>query len=202
MRFMLAKSPAIRLQIRNATNDGMLQIQNTRVIFNWLKKEGQAYPRYPAIRQAFADRFRQFCRFLEEESLGLPQPNQWELTYLNHIPQGSVWKAVEDWTFFQPFGPVSQVPGTTRLESRSGNWHFVIGENAGRLHISWQHGRKDDGQEMIVLNLTARGPLPGSATDFNGVLSGLDLGHVAIVRSFAALIPDADKYWGQKHANG
>ena len=106
-------------------------------------------------------------------------------------PRELVWKAytepehITQWML----GPADWTMPVCELELRPG----------ARYRFGW---RKDDGQEMIVLNLTARGPLPGSATDFNGVLSGLDLGHVAIVRSFAALIPDADKYWGQKHANG
>jgi uncharacterized protein (TIGR04255 family) len=202
LRFMLLKSPLVRLQVRNASDDGMIQIQNGRLIYNWLKKKGKPYPRYDKIRESFADTFQQFRAFLASEQLGEIKANQWEITYLNHIPQNTVWKSLKDWHFFRPLGSLDGIEGLVKLDNVSEKRRYVIGENRGRLHVSWHHGKKEDRQELIVLNLTARGPLLGEKTNIDEVLDGLDLGRSAIVTSFSAFMADeANQYWGLKHAS-
>jgi hypothetical protein len=124
-------------------------------------------------------------------------------TYLNHIPKGTVWNAPGDWDFFRPLGGVPTIEELIQGESFVGEWHFIIPEQRGRLHVHWQHGRKSEPkeEEVIVLTLTARGPLDRSKTDLHAVIERLDLGRETIVRSFKAFMTDeANKYCGLKHA--
>jgi hypothetical protein len=92
-------------------------------------------------------------------------------------------------------------------ESFSGEWHFVIPGQRGRLHINWHHGQSPPrgkaseapAVESIRLNLTARGPIPPSERSGDALLDGLNLGHETIVRSFAGLMSEpANRLWGLK----
>lgn len=200
---MLSEDPSTRLQIKNKNGDRMIQVQNGRLHFNWLQQPGRAYPRYETVRDGFLEAWRKFTAFLGEEKLGDLRPNQWEVTYLNHIPKGTVWRTPEDWGFFRPLNGASTVAGIAQGESFGGIWHFVIPEQRGRLHVEWQHGVQPGPgkEEMVVLTLTARGPLEVGSAEIRTILAGLNLGREAIVRSFAKLMTnEANKYWGLKHA--
>ncbi len=203
VQVQLTQVPSSRLQIRNKDGDRMIQLQNGRLHFNWLGEAGGRYPRYKNVREGFAWGLERFAEFLGQENLGDVRPNQWEVTYLNQIPKGTVWNAPDDWGFFGPLGTVPTVEGVADGESFTGEWHFVIPDQRGRLHVQWQHTMKPDPekQEIIVLTLTARGPLQQN-DDAQAILAGLDLGRETIVRSFKAFMNDAaNKYWGLKDAS-
>jgi uncharacterized protein (TIGR04255 family) len=188
-----------RLQIRNEQDDRMVQLQNGRLIYNWLRKTD--YPGYPKVCEGFASVLERFIRFIADENLGPFQPNQWEITYLNHIPKETVWRTPDDWGFFKPLGAIPSLPGLIEGESFGGNWKFRIPGKRGRLHIQWQHAREEHDREIIVLNLTARGPVSEQDNPIPEVLKGLDLGRRTIVCSFAELMSKAaNDYWGLKHA--
>jgi len=114
-------------------NDGrMIQIQPTRFHYNWNRVGGE-YPRYRKVLEEFDRHFGSFCRFVAEAKLGEVVPNQWELTYIDSIPQGALWNTPADWHevlpgLFSPPGPV----GSSRLESVGGEWHFEIPPQRGR----------------------------------------------------------------------
>ena len=207
LQIQVTQDPASRLRIKNKAGDRMIQVQNGRVHSNWIGEEGIPYPRYPRVREAFADVMRRFLEFLAQEKLGDFRPNQWEVTYVNQIPKGTVWNTPSDWSFFRPLGAVPSVPEIVEGESFNGEWHFVIPEQRGRLHVQWQHAVKPDPEkehdEFIRLTLTARGPLQQSEDVSETVLDGLNLGREVIVRSFRDFMSDeANTYWGLKHVNG
>ncbi len=195
-----------RIQIKNAAGDRMLQLQNGRLHFNWLGGTGTQYPRYEAVRKGFATSYEWLDAFIREGKLGELRANQWEVTYINQIPQGSVWQTVDDWKFFLPLRGVPTVDGTIVGEDFEGQWHFVIPPQRGRLHIQWQHALSalpdKPEQEIVQMTLTARGPLAGDVEGFQAVLDGLDLGREAIVKAFEALMSkEANQRWGLTNAN-
>lgn len=199
----VTQDPSVRLQIKNKDGDRMIQVQNGRLHFNWLGQAGGQYLRYENVRGGFLWILQRFIKFVGPEKMGDFRPNQWEVTYVNHIPKGTVWNTPNDWGFFRPLGAVPTVEDLVQGESFSGEWHFVIPEQRGRLHVQWQHGQKSEpeGQEIIVLMLTARGPVAKSEDARQAILDGLDRGHETIVRSFAAFMSRAaNDYWGLKHA--
>jgi uncharacterized protein (TIGR04255 family) len=198
----LMQIPTSRLQVKNKDGDRMIQVQNGRLHFNWLGQTGKEYPRYESVREGFAQALQQLVEFLSQEKLGDFRPNQWEVTYLNHIPRGTVWNTPADWGFFRPLGPLPTIEGVAQGEGFSGEWHFVIPDQRGRLHVQWQHALRPEPQkqEIIVLTLTARGPVPQNSQQ--AILGELDLGRETIVRSFENLMSnEANKYWGLKHAD-
>jgi uncharacterized protein (TIGR04255 family) len=201
-----------RIQIKNSTGDRMIQVQNGRLHYNWLGGQEQIYPRYEQIREGFSVTINQFLEFVAQEQLGDVRPNQWEVTYVNEIPKGTVWNSPTDWTFFLPLGSFAVGTELLRSEAFSGSWKFVIGEQRGRLHVDWQHALRtrpeDESQEIIRLTLTARGAIERNkesqpAEALPQVFEGLDLGRDSIVHAFVTLMSQsANQYWGLHHARG
>ena len=71
------------------TVDGtqLIQIQRDRFAFNWRKLDtDRQYPHYDQVRDDFVRQLEKFLGFLREEGLEDPNPDQVELTYVNHIP--------------------------------------------------------------------------------------------------------------------
>jgi uncharacterized protein (TIGR04255 family) len=201
IQFQVLTTVPVRIQVENKDRDRLIQAQNGRLMFNWLGIKGATYPHYERVREGFVRVYEEFMRFLRTEGLGQLRPDQWEVTYLNHIPKGTVWNSPADWRFFKPLTSVPTIEGLIQGESFSGEWHFVIPENRGRLHANWQHSKREvpKEEEVVVLNLTARGPLEPESADLADVVTGLNLGHETIVRSFRELTSrDANDYWGLK----
>jgi uncharacterized protein (TIGR04255 family) len=196
----LTQDPTFRVQIKNKQGDRMIQVQNGRFHLNWLGEGGGKYPKYEKVRAEFESYVRRFIAFVKAENVGEFRANQWEVTYLNHIPKGTVWNTPSDWSFFQPLDRTQSLPGLIQSEGFDGEWHYVIPPERGRLHVQWQHGIKSGAEEheIIVLTFTARGPLAEDG-DQSAILQGLDLGHEVIVRSFGSLMSDrANKFWKRK----
>jgi uncharacterized protein (TIGR04255 family) len=204
IQLQLTQDPTWRLQIKNQRGDRMIQLQNNRVHFNWLGESGGRYPRYDAVLEGFRSVLKDFVAFIEHERMGQFRPNQWEVTYVNHMPQGTVWNTPKDWSFFLPLSKM--IVGDLQEESFGGEWHFVIPEERGRLHVQWNHGLKSasdgpDREEIVRLMLTARGPLEVNEDVENSIVDGLNLGRMTIVSSFRDLMSDtANQYWGLKNA--
>lgn len=208
-RIKLSQETAGRLQIRNSSETRMIQVQNGRFHLNWLGEHGGIYPKYQTIRDDFLREFAVFESFVSGEGLGNIVPNQWEVTYVNHVPRNTVWHEPHGWNFFKPLSGIDRYGQLNQLESFSGEWHFVILENAGRLHVHWQHGmkqtekeKKSKDLELIRLAFTARGPVHAKNASRRAILDGLNLGHESIVNAFCELSSDkANDYWGLKHGS-
>jgi len=201
LQLQLTPIPPGRVQIKNRAGDRMIQVQNGRLHFNWLGNDGNPYPRYEVIRTGFVDALERFQTFLSQANVGGFQANQWEVTYINHVSHGTVWTSPDEWTFFTPLSGVPTIEGVAQGEDFSGQWHFVMPEQRGRLHIEWQHALRampeQPEREIVQLTLTARGPLESKVNEIQPILSGLDLGRGTIVRAFAALMTgQANTHWG------
>lgn len=207
LHIQLTQDLTSRLQLQNTAANRMIQIQNGRLHFNWLGAEGGVYPRYENVREGFVAALRSFLAFVATENVGDFRPNQWEITYVNNIPQGSVWNTPGDWGFFRPLGRVPTIPDVAVGESFGGEWHFAIPDQRGRLHVQWQHVLKpipeQESQESIRLTFTARGPTQPHDDVERSVLEGLNLGRMTIVRAFHSLMSDeANIHWGAGHVDG
>ncbi|MHB8900104.1 MAG: TIGR04255 family protein [Thermoguttaceae bacterium] len=196
-----------RLQITNKDRNRMIQMQSDRFHFNWVGESGEEYPRYEKVRSGFEQAYRSFVEFATQGNVSALLPNQWEVTYVNHIPEGTVWSTPDDWgNFFRLLSPSPVDAAFVELESFTGEWRFIIPEKRGRLHVEWRRGSKktrdDTEQNIVSLTFTARGPIPRTEDIFGGTLAGLDLGHDTIVRSFQRLMSDeANKVWGLQNVD-
>jgi uncharacterized protein (TIGR04255 family) len=186
-----------RLQIINTSDDRVIQIQNTRFVYNWRKRGGE-YPRFASIYPEFVGKLEGFRGFLREAGLADVLINQWEINYTNHLLKGESWNSPEEWKNILP--GLFSAPGhvaPVRLESGLSELHFEIAPKQGRLHVSAQHGRtQGSGNEVLILQLTARGPV-GQDEAGTGFQSGLEIGHKVLVRTFVGLASQAAfEHWG------
>ena len=188
-----------RIQIARKGDDRLIQVQDTRFVYNW-RKGTKEYPSYRKLLPEFQQRFGEFAGFIGNEKLGELSLNQWELTYVNHIPKGPLWETVADWPKLFPglYVPAQGVPGQ-QLEGLSGEWRMVLGEEEGRLHVSIQHGRvgSAEGPEAVIFQQTARGPIRKQESADPRI--GFEVGHKAIVQSFVAMTSEAaHEHWHRR----
>ncbi|MCP4602833.1 MAG: TIGR04255 family protein [Proteobacteria bacterium] len=93
----LALSPGVQLpRVWFVSEDErqLIQVQSDRFNFNWRRREeGDNYPEFPTVYQAFWRHFETFHNSIlgEQEELKLVQ---YELTYINHIPVNEVWQSL------------------------------------------------------------------------------------------------------------
>lgn len=183
-----------RFQVTSATDDRMIQVQPTRFHFNWRRRE-HSYPSYGTVVSEFEIHFAAFRRFADEAGFGPLLLNQWEITYLDRVPQGDLWQTPADWHRVFPglFAPLPSLDGVTS-EHFGGEWVFEIIPKFGRLHVSARHVHDDDGIALLI-ETTARGPLGRTAGPAE-LRVGLDTGHrIAVDTFFQFASQEAIRTW-------
>lgn len=186
--FLADLPPLRRVFCVDASGNFLLQVQPSRFLCNWRKERpDDEYPRYTNAYQRFASGWNHFVRFVKEAGLGLPRSNQYELTYINHIPEGTepfpvgiehylpllAWRSARS----ERFLPAPQ-GAALRLQ-------FTLPEAMGRLHVTVNHGReRPDGKGLLVIDLTARGPAKPDWVDMG---QWFGVAHEWIVRGFTDL---------------
>ena len=194
----LPQYPSGRAQIINAARDRVIQLQNGRFWYSWIGTSGSLYPRYETIQNEAVELFEKFSVFLSSCEFGSPHLNQWEVTYTNHLPRGTVWNDPTDWT--RIFNSNAMLPaefGSNKLEQFNGQWMYVITPSRGRLHVHLQSARdRLGGNDILQLQLIARGPIGDADEGMVKALSGLSLGHETIVNGFRDLTSaSAREFW-------
>jgi uncharacterized protein (TIGR04255 family) len=196
------EQPQIDLQLANVpplprtwfvhkNDNGIIQVQRDRFLHNWKKvRPEDEYPRYPQVIKLFKDRLAQFESFLIENDLGVIAPKQYEMTYVNHIPQGDAWTTLNE---IRNVFPDFSLRAIHRFlpEPEGINWRtsYVLPDGEGRLHVTIRHAKlRDSGLPMLLLDLTVRGI--GRDTSPQGMVGWFDLAREWIVRGFADLTGD------------
>jgi uncharacterized protein (TIGR04255 family) len=202
---MLETPPVPRVWFLNEAGTEVIQVQQDRFIHNWRKVgEGDTYPRYEHVRDAFRSELEVFQTILAREQLGQIVPNQCEVTYVNHIVAGNGWERHGQLSrIVTVFQAAYSDDKLAELEDARFALRYVMteeGEPIGRLHILAQPVfRRSDNKPMIVLTLTARTRPAGERLD--DVTRRLDAGREAIVRGFASITtPEMHRIWRRKDA--
>jgi len=170
---------------------GLIQVQRDRFLYNWRKiSEKHPYPRYHNVIGKFREHFSQFCDFLAEHDLGAIQPLQYEMTYINHIPEGEGWNTLAD--IGEVFPDLRWRSNSVRVfpspESILWRAAFVLPNQQGRLHASIVNAQwEKDGRNIniLILELTARGI--GRNPSQEEMYAWFDLARESIVRTFTDL---------------
>ncbi len=184
----------------SADDEHLVQLQCDRLIANWRLRSGKGvYPRFATIHRRFNEAVQLFIQFCNENGYGNLQPNQCDLTYFNKIPTGEGgWAGIGSLIrgMAPSFGPewdghVEDVRLVIRKVLVSASSSPI-----GRLTIEIGPGREANGDKIWTMNLTARGrPL---TPDFDGVNLFLEMAHIEIVTSFAAVTTEhMHKKWGR-----
>ena len=193
VRLSLETLPRIRYQFTTPDRDRMVQLQATRLVFNWVRRDAD-YPRFSKIREEFSRLLTLWQDFAAKNQIGEVVPNQWELCYVNFIPQGELWKTPGDWHKVSKLF-VSGVDAFEPLvlEDRSFQWRMKMPEDAGRIALGIQQVPGDDGQPGMSLTIAARGP----TSSVEELHQRLDLAHQTILQLFDRLATtEAKTHWG------
>lgn len=149
-----------RIWFERRDGRGLIQVQRDRFHHNWKKaEEADEYPHYGNVFGNFRRYLDEFESFLRENELNTVVPSQYEMTYVNHIPEGEGWTSPETVDLFPDLGwrkkPDRFLPPFEQLNM---TWSFVLPEKAGRLHMAISRGvRVKDQRRILVFNITARG---------------------------------------------
>ena len=152
------------------------------------------------IYPEFRERLRTFEHFVNDSGLDAPIYNQWELSYFNSTPKGELWDSSSDWAAIFPglFGQIDPREIDLVPESSSGMLKFEIPTKRGRLYVVGQHAKAESGEEVLQVNLTARGPVIAGDAGWD-LAAGMAAGHAALVRTFQAIAsPEARSHWGER----
>lgn len=174
-------------QLKNVLNDRVIRVSRFHFAFTWLGAADTRYPRYEAVRDGFVAAWDQFA---EQQLLAVSQLRKWSVSYLNRIPQGTVWQQPGDWIFFKLMPEAAKFAELIPAAS----WQLKIPDIRDGLSIDWNFrpSSRESDEPTIWLRLTACGDVEPS-----GLLDGMDAGRAAIVHNFSDLLsPAANAYWG------
>lgn len=185
--------PLPRTWLLTSKENGIVQIQRDRFLHNWKKVEpADEYPRYKQVIAKFKERFQAFERFLSDAGLGPIEPLQYEMTYINHIPQGDGWNSLQDLGHVFPDFAHRDDKNRFLTEPDIVNWRtsFVLPEKRGRLHTVIRNAlRATDKKPMLLFELTTRG-MPKDPSR-KAMWGWFELGHRWIVKGFEDLTSEA-----------
>lgn len=196
LQLRLTQQPEIRVQM--VGRDRMIQLQRDLLAYNW-RRQSESYPRFENLFLPFKQLFSDFSTFMSSHNLGDIRARQWEVVYINHIVKGELWERPDQWSSVLPdlLRDSPTLPEGAALQGLQSQWVFDLPHKQGRLFIEAVPRRTTDkpAQDVLVLRLTARGPInqPSEVDD------GINLGHRLIVQSFDHLVsPTAKSHW-QRH---
>lgn len=193
--------PVPRVWLIGPADDSLVQLQQGRFLFNWRRREGAGpYPRYEPLSERFFRLFQEFQRFVADNELGEIEIQEYELTYVNHIPEQGDWKLpdsigriIEHMSWNKKTYAFLPPPSTVGWQAR-----FDFADGPGTLRAKLNSARHTkELKEMIVLELSARG-LP-TAAPLDGMRGWFSLAHRWIVRGFEDLTSDEAQrdLWGK-----
>jgi uncharacterized protein (TIGR04255 family) len=196
--FQISARPELpRVWLVDQSGNRIVQVQRDRFLHNWRKLHPEdEYPRFPPVKAQFLEHWNGFLAFLTEAGLN-PEPDQCELTYVNHLRRGEGWDTLADlgdlfttfaWRTRDNFLPA---PDNLRWSMR-----FLLPEGKGRLHVEVLPVRAQPSNELAVrYTLTARGR-PSDIGDTACLSTWYDMAREWIVRGFADLVEDkTDDLW-------
>lgn len=191
-----------RLWFLDSGGSGLIQVQPDRFAYNWRARDGEAYPRYPEVRDRFLREFELFRGFVARQFSAPVLPDMCEISYINIVTPGSGgYRSGRLGTVLTCFQQTYSDDYLAEPESANLDLRYVIGgaEGApgGRLHVSAKPVvSRADGEQKLLLELVARGEPSGRTSD--GVLDFFNFGREVIVRAFASLTtPQMHGMWGR-----
>lgn len=171
----------------------LIQLQLDSFLYNWkLVETDDEYPRFESVWSEFKRMLERFDQFLESEDIPRPEATQYELTYVNLIPQHGVCAHLGEIGNLLPDNRWRDAPD--RFLPHPDGWNlrlaFNLPNKLGRLHVHAQDAmRLSDGKKIIRMDLTARGigidPSRGKMREW------FDVGHEWIVRGFTDLTTES-----------
>lgn len=186
--------PLRRAWFLSSDGSRLVQLQQDRLIHNW-RYQGEPYPRFEALAEAFQGFQESFFALLDSLGLPVPKVELVEVTYSNWI--SAAWmNEVVRFVAMPSLPDVLSAPDAGTLSAR-----FLVsdeGAPVGRLHLEAASAVSQEAGTVEVgylLNLTFRAPHNGSG-DPEETTRLMLRGREAIVHAFTAFThEDLHKTW-------
>ena len=135
----------------------IIQLQRDRFLHNWRRVgPGDEYPRFETLFPLFCQRYESFLQFLSAAGLEEPKLNQFELTYVNHIPFDYIANDVGEVFPDHVWRPKGRF--LSRPESFNWRSSFDLPDQQGRMHVVARTARSiPTGEPLLSVEITARG---------------------------------------------
>lgn len=192
VRVQFSEKPEVpRYFFVNDRGTQLIQLQPDRLSHNWRKvRDGDAYPRYEAIREVFLQELRLLEQFVSDRSLGDFKPTQCEVTYVNHISGANPKSLPLPGSILRVWSQRHSQLASSEFEGAAIDARYTIRDRAGsfrgRLRVDFRPAtRREDESLLYVLQLTARGAPLGAGVD--GSIEFIDLGRSSLVHAFDEL---------------
>ncbi len=203
MQLELGPIPSFpRIWLVSEDGTRLIQVQQDLIIHNWRQVESSTvYPRYETVKEGFDEALSKFQGFIATHDLGDIEPKQYELSYVNLVPEGQGYEGLETIGDLLPdfawrrnvsrFLPnPSSINFQTVLELPDGN---------GKIRVSIQDAvRKSDAKRLIRILLVARG-MPQSK-NVSTKEEWFELAHEWVVKAFMDLTSEEvqAKHWRKR----
>lgn len=185
----------------------MIQLQPTRFYYNWIKaQETQIYPRYSQVYKAFVDWLAKFIQFVATNDVGVIDQVEYNLTYVNIIPQGHGWNSFKDIHKVLP-DICWKKTRKRRYVSEPADFNFryifPIRDQPGRVTATIQRGiPKADQLPVLRLELAAQATVADGLPKHSeqSRAQWFEAAREAIVLGFLDLTDEhvQVKYWGRR----
>jgi uncharacterized protein (TIGR04255 family) len=178
----------------------LIQLQNDRLLLNWRRgPRSVEYPHFERVSGEFRRIFTALEAFADEQGLGPVQPNQCEMTYINHLNVAGTEIGPADPSAFLKMWHLKESDWPEPLEDLAFNMRFLMhnesGEPVGRLTatLGTVLAMPPD-KKILQLDLTVRGVFAGEG--LQSIVSFHEAAHRKIVRCFAAITTEtAHQKW-------
>ena len=188
--------PLPRVWFINEKDDQLIQFQSDRFYYNWRRRKDE-YPRYQFVIKNFEYVLNTILEFFNEFGLGQLKPLEYELTYINHIPQGQGWSSVGnlEGVFVDLNWDASAHTFLPNPISVSWQNTFELPGNKGHLNAALRVAtRTTDKVPVLVLEL--RATVTGELSIGGTSREWFNLAHEWIVRGFTDLTTSSvHKIW-------
>lgn len=164
----------------------LIQVQQNRFLHNWRQiTDSDEYPRFDSAFEKFVGSWQRFNEFLSAKKLPKPVPEIWELTYINHITDSGAIFPRDVWEYLAFYEKSPEATTAMQASAMAIKFAWPLPQDRGSLMLDVQHGhRVSDQRQLLVLDLTARGPAGSSDATMD---TWFETAHQAIVNTFEKL---------------
>lgn len=192
----------VRVKLSNESGDRILQFQPDQLLLSWVRADTATAPRppYAQLKDEFAEVFKAFNAFVDDQEMGEVRPDLWEVKYINQVPPGTLWSEPDEWWKVAPklFTRESGEDGGLRFATFEGEWYYEIKPKRGRVRVrAAKMLVNQNPPPVLYLRFLARGEIGETVPDWS---TGFDLGHEACNHLFNTVTsPEAKNEWGISH---
>lgn len=153
--------PFARIWFIHENKSQILQVQRDRFTFNWRRTDpDQKYPGFSTIFESFEGFYNRFGEMIKNLEIGLVNPLQYELTYIDQLMHGDGWHTLNDIGKIYNMFVDSEEPDSFWKDAELVIFQtsFPIQDLPGRLHLAISNRVKmPDQRQTFQTDFTVRG---------------------------------------------